>query len=208
MTGSMGGAVAARRALLALLQPSRGGYMWRTTKASVQHELGIPKQTTSVVRLDLNAIQKHELRRAVREARPLHAVARSLACKPLAADVHGADLHASAARLSQHNSVVLQGVCTGKSVLQVRNSMFEWLPPATVAAVMDGAALPAAEDRHITPQEQTKVMKALDTTRKVRINLQQPRYTRYTLSALVQACTFRQLVSNRLSTCCNVVKET
>ena len=61
------GAGAARRSLLSLLQPSLGGYLWRTTKASVAHELQIPKQSAHVVKLDLNAIQKHELRRAVRD---------------------------------------------------------------------------------------------------------------------------------------------
>jgi hypothetical protein len=61
--------IGARRALLALLQLARGGVMWRTTKSSIEHELSIPKQVTSVVRLDLNAIQKHALRRAVRAVR-------------------------------------------------------------------------------------------------------------------------------------------
>lgn len=53
LTRKAGGDIAANRSLLALLQPSRGGVLWRTTKASVQHELGIPAQTSEVVRIDL-----------------------------------------------------------------------------------------------------------------------------------------------------------
>ena len=54
---------AAQRTLLALLQPSAGGIMWRTAKSSVAHELGIPQQTSSVQRLALSAVERHAYRR-------------------------------------------------------------------------------------------------------------------------------------------------
>lgn len=61
------GAPAARRALLSLLQPSKGGIMWRTSKNSVAHELGIPRQVANVQRLALSAVERHAYRRCHRE---------------------------------------------------------------------------------------------------------------------------------------------
>ena len=74
-------------------------------------------QVTSVVRLDLDAIQKHALRGAVRA---------------------------------------------------VRNDLLPALPGIVAAAVLDGVAVPRMHDRAITKAEQSHVMKALETTRKVR----------------------------------------
>jgi SNF2-related domain len=53
----------ARRTLLALLQPAKGGVMWRTAKSSVAQELGIPEQMSSVQRLALSAVERHAYRR-------------------------------------------------------------------------------------------------------------------------------------------------
>ena len=61
------GCPAARRALLALLQPARGGLMRRTAKNDVAAELGIPAQTSHVKKLDLSAVERHAYRRCHRE---------------------------------------------------------------------------------------------------------------------------------------------
>lgn len=62
------GNAAAQAVLLALLQPSKGGIMWRTSKNSVASELGIPKQTTVVKRLQLSAVERHSYRRCHKES--------------------------------------------------------------------------------------------------------------------------------------------
>jgi RNase P protein component len=61
------GDAAARAVLLALLQPSKGGFMWRTSKTSVASELSIPPQSTVVQRLQLSAIERHSYRRCHKE---------------------------------------------------------------------------------------------------------------------------------------------
>lgn len=57
----------ARATLLALLQPRRGGLMWRTSKDSVAHELGIPQQRSAVRTLQLSAVERHAYRRRHKE---------------------------------------------------------------------------------------------------------------------------------------------
>lgn len=52
----------AARTLIDLMSPSGGGIMWRTTKASVQHEIEVPDQDCAVVELALTAEQRHALR--------------------------------------------------------------------------------------------------------------------------------------------------
>ena len=87
------GAHAARRALLALLQPAKGGIMWRTSKNSVAHELGIPRQVANVQRLTLSAVERHAYRRCHRETAerargllPAAVVAAARAGRAVAAD--------------------------------------------------------------------------------------------------------------------------
>ena len=61
------GCARARGTLLALLQPRRGGLMWRTSKDAVAHELGIPQQRSTVLALQLSAVERHAYRRRHRE---------------------------------------------------------------------------------------------------------------------------------------------
>eukprot|EP00892_Ulva_mutabilis_P001424 jgi/Ulvmu1/11282/UM073_0054.1 len=58
---------AAQAALLRLLQPARGGIMWRTSKESVARELGIPAQEAVVQRLQLTPVEWHAYRRCHKE---------------------------------------------------------------------------------------------------------------------------------------------
>jgi E3 ubiquitin-protein ligase SHPRH len=57
------GSRAARARLLALLKPSLGGLLWRSAKADVAHELGLPPQHHHLTRLQLSAIERHFYRR-------------------------------------------------------------------------------------------------------------------------------------------------
>jgi len=50
---------AGRARLLAALRPGGGGLMWRTAKADVAHELGLPPQHARLSRLALSAIERH-----------------------------------------------------------------------------------------------------------------------------------------------------
>jgi hypothetical protein len=50
---------AGRARLLSALRPGGGGLMWRTAKADVAHELGLPPQHARLSRLALSAIERH-----------------------------------------------------------------------------------------------------------------------------------------------------
>ncbi|KAL0019181.1 hypothetical protein WJX77_000293 [Trebouxia sp. C0004] len=50
---------AGRARLLTLLKPSRGGLLWRTAKADVAHELGLPPQHQHTSSLQFSAIERH-----------------------------------------------------------------------------------------------------------------------------------------------------
>lgn len=50
---------AGRARLLAALSPSQGGLMWRTAKADVAHELGLPAQHQHTSSLQFSAIERH-----------------------------------------------------------------------------------------------------------------------------------------------------
>lgn len=52
-------ALAGRARLLALLKPSEGGLLWRTNKADVAHELGLPPQQQHTTTLHFSAIERH-----------------------------------------------------------------------------------------------------------------------------------------------------
>ena len=41
------------------LRPAAGGLLWRTAKADVAHELGLPGQSARMTRLTLSAIERH-----------------------------------------------------------------------------------------------------------------------------------------------------
>ena len=53
------GSRAARARLLALLKPSLGGLLWRSAKADVAEELGLPPQHHHLTNLHLSAIERH-----------------------------------------------------------------------------------------------------------------------------------------------------
>ncbi|KAL3154030.1 hypothetical protein ABBQ32_013581 [Trebouxia sp. C0010 RCD-2024] len=53
------GSKAGRARLLALLKPSEGGLLWRTNKADVAHELGLPPQQQHTTTLHFSAIERH-----------------------------------------------------------------------------------------------------------------------------------------------------
>ena len=53
------GSCAGRARLLAALRPGGGGLMWRTAKADVADELGLPPQHARLSRLGLSAIERH-----------------------------------------------------------------------------------------------------------------------------------------------------
>ena len=44
---------------MAVLRPGGGGLMWRTAKADVAAELGLPPQHARLARLALSAIERH-----------------------------------------------------------------------------------------------------------------------------------------------------
>jgi hypothetical protein len=50
---------AGRARLLTLLKPSQGGLLWRTAKADVAHELGLPPQHQHTSSLQFSAIERH-----------------------------------------------------------------------------------------------------------------------------------------------------
>ena len=50
---------AGRARLLAWLKPSLGGLLWRTAKADVAHELGLPPQHQNTSSLQFSAIERH-----------------------------------------------------------------------------------------------------------------------------------------------------
>ena len=51
--------LAGRARLLAILKPSDGGLLWRTAKADVAHELGLPPQQHHTTTLHFSAIERH-----------------------------------------------------------------------------------------------------------------------------------------------------
>ena len=51
--------LAGRQRLLGFLKPSLGGLLWRTAKADVVHELGLPPQQQHTSQLHFNAIERH-----------------------------------------------------------------------------------------------------------------------------------------------------
>jgi len=50
---------AGKARLLTLLKPSQGGLLWRTAKADVAHELGLPPQHQHTSSLQFSAIERH-----------------------------------------------------------------------------------------------------------------------------------------------------
>ena len=52
-------AAAGRARLLSVLKPSEGGLLWRTAKADVAHELGLPPQHQQTSSLQFSAIERH-----------------------------------------------------------------------------------------------------------------------------------------------------
>ena len=50
---------AGRARLLSFLKPSLGGLLWRTAKADVAHELGLPPQHQNTSSLQFSAIERH-----------------------------------------------------------------------------------------------------------------------------------------------------
>ncbi|CAK0735069.1 hypothetical protein CVIRNUC_000523 [Coccomyxa viridis] len=55
----MAGCPAGKARLLRVLRPAEGGLLWRTAKADVGQEIGLPPQTHRVTYLTLNAIERH-----------------------------------------------------------------------------------------------------------------------------------------------------
>lgn len=53
------GSRAARARLLTLLKPSAGGLLWRSAKADVKEELGLPPQHSHLTHLTFSAIERH-----------------------------------------------------------------------------------------------------------------------------------------------------
>ena len=50
---------AGKARLLTVLKPSQGGLLWRTAKADVAHELGLPPQHQHTSSLQFSAIERH-----------------------------------------------------------------------------------------------------------------------------------------------------
>ena len=55
----VGSPCAGRARLLSILKPSEGGLLWRTAKADVAHELGLPLQHQHTSSLHFSAIERH-----------------------------------------------------------------------------------------------------------------------------------------------------
>jgi hypothetical protein len=58
---------AERGRLLRLLCPATGGLMWRTAKADVLQEMGVPPQHHHTTLLRLSAIERHWYNRCARD---------------------------------------------------------------------------------------------------------------------------------------------
>lgn len=54
--------------LLSLMSPARGGLLWRTAKADVLGEMGLPAQCHHTTILRLSAIERHWYNRCARQA--------------------------------------------------------------------------------------------------------------------------------------------
>lgn len=52
-----------RERLVQLLRPASGGLMWRSSKADVAAELGLPPQQERLTPMALSAIERHFYRR-------------------------------------------------------------------------------------------------------------------------------------------------
>ena len=59
LMGTLWGGPAGRQRLMRALRPAQGGLLWRTAKADVAHELGLPGQSARMTHLTLSAIERH-----------------------------------------------------------------------------------------------------------------------------------------------------
>ena len=103
------GSSAARARLMMLLRPAVGGLLWRSSKADVKEELGIPPQHHHLTNLDFSAIERHFYGRQHQDC--VGTVSSALSPEILSA---AAAAHASSAviLLDEHGNIVHESTTT------------------------------------------------------------------------------------------------
>lgn len=148
------GSRAARARLLQLLRPAAGGLLWRSAKADVKNELGIPPQYHHLTNLKFSAIERHFYARQHQEC--VGAASNAVGTQILSAAQTAARAMLTAAHRAANSAKEQTGGANNTEDIAVDDDITIVAPPEQEFSRFENF-----EDRSLTQREEHKLLHPL-----------------------------------------------